>query len=248
MLSFFQGSVALGFYEAATSIFYRLNVFARTFNMALLPLMARESDSQVKGINQHINAAVKAQFVLGIPLTVLCMMLAERLMLLIYGPNFKSSALVFGLMASIIVLQFIDNTLATVLTAVGLQSKRSLAVASAAVFNIALNLWMIPRYSFIGATLATILTEIGFFAVLYFVLSRKIPRPLAGRLILKPGFAGVLMALIVWWLYGFPLIPLILLSGTAYFIVLLVLGTFSHDEILLFLRIPKLYNLAPDRV
>jgi O-antigen/teichoic acid export membrane protein len=248
MLSFLQGSVAVGLYEAATSIFYRLNVFARTFNMALMPLMAREHGLEADRTKKYIDAAVKAQFILGIPLTVLCIMLAERLVLFFYGQNFKSSGMVFGMMASIILLRFIDNTLATVLTALGLQSKRSLAVAAAAVFNIGLNLWMIPRYSFIGATITTILTETGFFIFLYLLVSQKISRPFAVRLILKPGTAGALMALVVWWLYGLPLIPIVLLSAIAYLICLLIIGTFTRDEIFLFLGISRIYRWAPNHI
>jgi O-antigen/teichoic acid export membrane protein len=247
MLSFFQGSVAVGLYEAATNIFYRLNVFGRTFNMALLPLMARKSESETDRLKPYIEAAAKVQIIFGIPLTVLCVMLSERLMVLIYGQSFQLSAVVFSTMATIIVLRFIDHTLATLLTSIGLQVKRSIAVAAAAAFNITINLWMIPRYSYIGAALATVITEIGFFSILYIFVSRRIERPLAFSVLVKPCVAGVLMAATVWWLGGLPLVWVLTLSIIAYLVGLILLGTFSNDEILLFLRISQLYRLIPDR-
>jgi len=248
MLSFYQGSAAVGLYEAATSIFYRFNILARTFNLALMPLMAREFETQAERVRKYINAAAKSQIVMGMPLTVLCMMLAERLMLFLYGPDFRSSGVVFGLMASMTMLRFLDNTLATVLTAVGLQSGRSWAVAWAAVFNVVVNLWVIPRYSFVGATLTTILTEMCFFGALYVLLSRRVSRPIAWQLALKPGIAGAGMALSVWLLRGLGLLPLVVLSALVYLGLLLALGVLSREEWRLLWRVSQLYRLTPTSI
>jgi|GEM_PF-1680479 len=248
MLSFYQGSVAVGFYEAATTIFYRLNVFARTFNNALLPLMAREFETEADRIRKYVNAAVKYQLALGVPLTVLCVTLADRLMGLVYGPDFESSVIVFRLLTTIVCLQFIDNTLATALTAIGLQARRSAAVALAAVFNVLINLYVVPRYSFVGATVTTILTEVVFFSALFATLARRAPRPLSGQLFLKPGLAGITMAAVVWLLRWLPLLPLMAAGGIVYLAVLFGLGTFTPTEVRLLLRLSQIYRLAPARV
>ncbi|MCP4417910.1 MAG: flippase [Chloroflexi bacterium] len=179
MLSYYQGSVAVGLYEAAATIFYRFNILARMFNNALMPLMAREYETEAKRIRKYVNAAAKYQVALGIPLTLLCLFLGRQLITAVYGPSFAGAGIVFTLLATIITLRFLDNTLATTLTAVNMQSYRSLIVAFAAVINIALNLYMIPRYSFLGAAISTIVTEICFCVGLYIVLSRRIKQPLA---------------------------------------------------------------------
>lgn len=245
LLSLLQGNVAVGLYEAATNIFYRFNILARTLNTALLPPMARESEHQTESLRRYINAAVKLQAVVGIPITVFCIILANRLMQLIYGQNFAASGLVFGMLATITTLRFLDHTLATVLTAIGKQSQRSLAVASAAVFNISVNLVLIPRYGLNGAALTTILTEICFFALLYRFLSHRLSQPLAWHVALKPSLAGGLMALALWLLRGLPLLPVILLSLLVYLVALLSLGTFTRRELALAGRITHLHRLIP---
>lgn len=248
MLSFYQGSTAAGLYEAATTIFYRLNVFARTFNNALLPLMAREFETEADRIRKYVHTAVKCQLALGVPLTVLCVTLADRLMGLIYGPDFEASVIVFRLLTTIVCLQFIDHTLATALTAIGLQARRSAAVALAAVFNVAINLYVAPRYSFVGTTLTTILTEIVFFSALFAILSQRAPRPLTRQLFLKPSLAGIAMAAVMWLLRGLPLLPLVAVSGIAYGVVLLGLRTFTPTETRLLLRASRIHRLAPARI
>ncbi|MDY6876696.1 MAG: flippase [Chloroflexota bacterium] len=237
MLAFFQGNIAVGLYEAATSIFYRFNVFARTINNALMPLMAREFESQAERISTYINAAIKYQVVMGMPLSVVCVMLAGPLMNLLYGEGFELSATVFRLLATIITLRFIDNTLATALTASNLQSGRSIAVALAAVFNIVINLVVLPTYSFVGAAITTILTEVCFFSLLYLYLARRVSHPIDSRLLLKPAFAGSAMALALWLLRAWPLLPLLLLGSTVYLVTLVAVGTFSQQEVQVVLQI-----------
>ena len=239
MLTFFQGNVAAGLYEAATSIFYRFNVFARTINNALMPLMAREFESQAERISTYINAATKYQAVVGMPVSVACVMLAGPLMNLLYGPGFERSASVFRLLATIITLRFIDNTLATALTASNLQSGRSMAVASAAVFNVGINLFVLPTYSSIGAAITTIFTEVCFFGLLYLYLARRVPHPLDFRLLLKPAFAGTVMPRVLWLLRGLPLLPLLLLGSAGYLIALCAVGTFSRQEVQVVLQVSR---------
>ena len=179
MLSYFHGSLAVGLYEAAASIFYRFNILARMFNNALMPLMAREYEVEEERIRQYMHAAIKYQVILGVPLTLLCLFLGRQFITAVYGAEFAGAGLVFVLLSTIITMRFLNNTFATTLTAVDMQTSRSLIVASVAVINIALNLYMIPRYSYLGAAISTIITEICFCAGLYIVLARRIKHPLA---------------------------------------------------------------------
>ncbi len=236
MLTYFHGNVAVGLYEAATSIFYRFNVFARTINNALMPLMAREFESQVEHIRIYVNAAIKYQVAIGMPLSVACVMLAGPLMQLLYGEAFELSATAFRLLAMVITLRFIDYTLATALTASNLQSERFIAVALTAVFNVIVNLFVLPVHSFVGAAITTILTEVWSFSLLYLYLARRVSHPLDFQLLLKPAFAGSGMALILWLLRDMPILPLFLLGGVVYLIALFAVGTFSRQEVQFFYK------------
>jgi len=202
MLYMFQNSADVGLYEAATSIFYRFTVFARMFTNALLPLMAREFATQEKRIRTYLHAAARYLAAFGIPLTVWCVILADQLIALLFGEQFETSALIFRLLAPLITLRFLSNALVTALTAANRQTSRSIIIALAAVGNIAMNLYALPRYSYLGATITSILTEVLFFTASYVALRRDIPRPLGRRFLLKPAAAGTLMAAVTWLLRG----------------------------------------------
>jgi O-antigen/teichoic acid export membrane protein len=245
MLSYFQGSAAVGLYEAATNIFYRFNVFAHMFNQALMPFLAREYLTIGQHVRRYIRAAAKYQTVLGVPLTVIGLALADRLIPFLSGEEFVDSVMVFQLLSGITILRMLDSALATSLTAVDLQGWRSTITALAAVVNIGLNLVILPRYSFRGAAVTTILTEMFFGGALYLVLRQRVPHPFDFKQFVRPFLAGLIMAGVIWATHD-AWLPLPLLAGGLAFVVsLLVLGTFSARELRILLHVTRLHRLLP---
>ncbi len=230
MLSFFHGNFAVGYYEAATNIFYRFNVMAWMVNQSLLPLMSREYAANGTRVEKYVKAAVKYQLMLGMPLTVGALLLSDKIILFLYGKEFQISIQLFQLLASITVLRLVSNTLATTLTAVDLQGRRATAIAMRAAFNVLLNLFMIPRYSFLGASISTVATEIFFFLVLYTFLTGRIPRITALEAMTQPALSSGVMAVPLLLLPGSSLLLLIPLGATVYVLSLFLFGTFSDSE------------------
>ena len=245
MLSYFQGSAAVGLYEAATNIFYRFNVFAHMFNMALMPFLAREYLAMGQQIRRYIRAAAKYQTVLGMPLMVIGLTLADRLIPFLYGNEFEGAVLVFQLLSSITILRMLDYTLGISLTSTDRQGWRSAVTALAAVVNIGLNLVVLPRYSFQGAAVTTILTEIFFGGALYLVLRQRVAHPFDFKQFVRPSLAGLIMAGAIWVTHDAWLPMPLLAGGLAYVASLLALGTFSARELQVLLRATRLHRLLP---
>ncbi len=243
MLSFFQGSAAVGLYEAATAIFYRFNIVARMLNNSMMPLLAHEYEKRSSHFRPHVKAAAKYQIAIGMPLTVLCAVLGGQIITLFYGEDFASAGIVFSLLATIITLRFLDNLWAMMLTALDMQKHRSVIVALAAVVNIALNLYFIPRYGFMGAAITTILTEVCFAIGLYLALSSRIPRPMPWEVLVRPSIAVAVMGIALWLLVDLPLLALLLAAGSVYLVALVSLGTFSPEEWRVLMHISQIERL-----
>jgi O-antigen/teichoic acid export membrane protein len=248
MLSWYRSEVAIGLYSAATSIFYRFNVFARMINNALMPLMAREFEHDPDRARKYLSAAIKYQVAFGISLSVWCFGLANWLIDFLYGPKFEASAIIFRLVSTAIILRFLNNILATTLTALGLQPSRTRAVALAALFNITLNLYVLPRYGIWGAMVTSVLTEVVFFVALYHGLAQTITHPLASVCWPRLLAAGLTMATTFWLAQNLPVPIVLALSGTAYLVALLVLRVFSPAETYFVLRTCQIYRIMPVRL
>ena len=87
------------------------------------------------------------------------------------GEDFLSSALPLRILSFVVGLVFLNNLSGKALIALDLQKAGMKIYIFGAILNILLNLLVIPRYSYIGASVTTLITEvlvtIMMFAVLY---------------------------------------------------------------------------------
>lgn len=77
----------------------------------------------------------------------------------VIGEGFDEVATVIRIMAPLLVLQSVRTTISNALTGADFQNHRTVIFVVAALFNIALNLVLIPRFSWYGAVYATYATE-----------------------------------------------------------------------------------------
>lgn len=231
MLSYWHGSTDLGYYEAATNLALRLNILARVFITSMAPMMSQAYLESTLGVRRFARAAVRYLALLSFPLTVGVGMLAAPIIDLIYGlEEFAPSVLVLQILAGMTVLRFLDTTLSTTLTTIDRQGWRTACVAIAAVVNIGLNLLLLPRYTYVGASIATILTEMAFFVALTLFLRRCMPEVIQLRVFLRPLLAALVMAIPLWLLSDWSIWALVPLGLAVYVGVLFALRTFSAQE------------------
>jgi O-antigen/teichoic acid export membrane protein len=103
----------------------------------------------------------------------------------------------------------------------------------ASALNIILNLVLIPQFSYVGASSATVATQIfSFFFLLYFASKEgyALPRDMIIHLS-KILFACFVMALFIKLFNGLPLLLLILMAAIIYFIIIILTGVTDKVDI-----------------
>jgi O-antigen/teichoic acid export membrane protein len=97
--------------------------------------------------------------------------------------------------------------------------------------NILLNFLFIPKFSYLGASWATVITEalnaLLFFGFIFFALNLKIN---IFKILPKPLVASLLMGVLIYKLYDLNLILLISLSVIVYIGLLVFLRTFDDQD------------------
>jgi O-antigen/teichoic acid export membrane protein len=251
LLSLFRGAAAVGYYEIAANLFLRLNVFARTVNQSLLPLLSREyaikriGESANQRIRKYLNPTIKYQAILAFPMTFGGLILAPQIIEFFYGGGYEASILLFQLLIGFVMLRFIDHTLGITLTAIGQQTRRMVALGGATAINLLLNAVLIPRYSYLGATISSIFTEVFLFIALYLFLSQWVPGVIQLKVLIKPMLGAVVMSAFVLILKNLPL-PLLVPLGTAmYVLALFLLKSFSVEEIRTILKLVEKLRVVP---
>ena len=230
LLGIIVGAHAVGLYQSATNLVLYLNILPRMLNLSMYPRMSRAWPGQVAELRRLLDSSLLILGAIAVPITVGSLLLAPRIFAVMYGSRFESAVLAYQLLVPIIPMRMLGNSLGTALTAADRQTQRTVAVGVAAVVNVSLNLALIPRWSFFGAVVATLVTETGLF-VAYAVMLRRV----AGATCLPmaigvPGLACLPLAGAVVVFADAPLALVIGIAGLAYVVALYAIVALSAHE------------------
>ena len=156
--------------------------------------------------------------------------LAEKIISLIYSPEFIDSAKSLQILAPALFFLFFNYLLYNIAYAVNLHKKMILPFIVGAILNIVLNLCLIPIYGHIGAAIATSITELVMLIMAWYILHKSTPVPVIINMI-RPVIAASLMAMFIIYFIELNLFMLIPLGGIIYAISLLVLGFLSKEDL-----------------
>ena len=241
LLSYLRNTVEVGLYEVASILFYRLNVLARMFSVAMLPLIARQYGQIGRGVVKYVRPTMKLQAALALPISVGGWLLSAPLIGFIFGAQFMVAATAFQLMALMTLLRFWDTSLGLTLTALDKQNVRALMMGLGAAFNVGLNLWLIPRFGYMGAAYSSVLSEIAVFAGFWWAIRRELDEPIPWHSLGRLLAAALLMGGVVWLVRTTLPLPLTIAVGVvAYTIGVIGLRALSPQETVQLLRILRI--------
>jgi O-antigen/teichoic acid export membrane protein len=230
LLGVMVGAHAVGLYQSATNLVLYLNILPRMLNLSMYPRMSRAWPDQVQDLRRLLDSSLLILGAIAMPITIGSVLLAPRIFDVMYGSRFESAVLAYQLLVPIIPMRMLGNSLGTALTAADRQTQRTVAVAVAAVVNVSLNLALIPRWSFFGAVVATIVTETGLFATYAVMLRRVAGATCLPMAIGVPGLACLPLAGVVVLLGDLPLALVVAVGGCAYVAALYGLVALSARE------------------
>lgn len=159
MLGRMRGDTEVGIYRGAVMLLSLFPIVAETLSTGIYPRMARHL-GRADLAGEELRFATRILLAVSVPAAVGGMLTARPLMVFLGGPEFAASALPFIVMAPLLPLRFLNNGYGMTLSALNRQGDRTRGAIFAAVLNIGVNLWAIPRYGALGAAGTTLLTEV----------------------------------------------------------------------------------------
>ena len=231
LLGFLKPASDVGQYSAAYKIIGFFSSFVLLFNRNLLPSVSRcrGNPSMLRRISDRVQ---KYALLLTVPLAAGGSLLSRPLMHAIFGSQFAHGATALAIILWVIPISSIRVLYRTTLVSHGLQNY-SLYASSIAVFlNVSLNLVLIPRFSYVGAAVATLVSESLLLVLTFAGVFRKVARlPIAGHM-WKPAVASLVMAIFVTRVQSAGVIATILGGALIYAIVAgPVLKAFDWKEV-----------------
>ena len=159
MLTYLQPVTAVGFYEAAYKFIEAAKFVPITLVTALLPVTSRLFTSDKDAYRQLYVQVTRLSAMLMLPVAIGVSLFAKELVTLAYDDAYLPSASALIVLIWTLFIFFLNAPIGNVLA----MSRRMYAFLPYAVgnaaFNVALNALLIPRYSFVGASIATLIAE-----------------------------------------------------------------------------------------
>ncbi|MGH7867701.1 MAG: polysaccharide biosynthesis C-terminal domain-containing protein, partial [Candidatus Dormibacteraceae bacterium] len=193
-------------------------------------VLGRMYQQRERGVEQAVTRFAKALCLLGWPLTVGGFLLAPGFR---FVYNYAGSEPALRILSLGIIFMFLNNAFIVALNAIDRQSSFTWAAFWSMLINVALNLMLIPLFGYIGASWATVLTEVALAILGWVLTARHLTRLPLWHLTWKTLLAGLIMgaALIPFRDVSGPLLMLVIAGGAViYALGLLALKALDDEE------------------
>lgn len=196
ILSILKPSYDVGIYGASYKVLDVVVVFPAMFCGLLFPILAGcYAKKHMDRFNNLIQKGFDILIITGVPITIILLGLARPIIFLIAGNQFVNSIAVLEILAPTAALIFISWIFFIAIIGGDKQNKLILPFTFLAIFNIALNLVLIPKYSYIGAAVATIATQILALGIPWLLTRKFFITKISFRITLKAILSGAIMFL-----------------------------------------------------
>ena len=230
MLSFLKDYAAVGWYNASYKIIDTLSFIPFVIITVVFPIMSKFYKKNEKMLSILYEKSFYYLILLALPLGIGITLLANKIILFVYKQNFVNSIIALQILIWALVFIFVNYLMGYLLNSIEKQKLFTYTTGISAILNIILNLILIPLYSFIGASIATVATELFNFILLFYFTSKNGFHLNLFKILIKPLVASILMGIFVVYLNKLHLLVLVPLSIIFYFIILFLIGGIKEED------------------
>jgi O-antigen/teichoic acid export membrane protein len=234
ILSLLTDEKMVGWYGSADKLYGTLMFVPMVFGVAIFPALSRLYTEKSDALSRVVSKSFNMLFLLGLPLGLGLMVVANQLVVLLYGPAFANSGPILAVKGIVLTLTYQNMLIGISLYSVDRQKAWATVIAVTALATIPLNLLFIPwagqvfGNAGIGASLVFIITETTMLVAGLILLPKYLLRYADYRMLGLTLVAGLVMVVVTWQVRD-------------YFIVVpVVVGAVTYGGMILLLRVvPK---------
>lgn len=160
MLSYISGDYVTGIYNSAYKIITVFTTFYVVYQFVIFPVMSKffkESDDLLRISYEQ---SIKYLLIIILPITIGVSIYSEYIVNLIYSSQYALASEPVEILIWTVSFLFINGAASLLLNSINKEKVVTKIYIIAAVFNVILNFILIPKYTYIGASIATVLSEI----------------------------------------------------------------------------------------
>ena len=238
MLQRMRGSAEVGIYAAAYNLLLGITFIPLMYSNSVFPVFSRYFIKNKKLLGFAYKKSFKYMLILGLPVSIGIYMYSQNIISLVYGSTgYGDSIIALQILCWFVGLRFVNTLSGTLLSSMNRQGSRVFSQGIVTLANIVLNIILIPKLGFVGAGIATVISE-SLFLIFYGYFIFKLGM-FSGilKVMIKPIFSGIVMALSIMGIQD--LLIGTIVGALAYMMTLVLTRTFNHEDKKLAIRILK---------
>ncbi len=226
-----RGTTEVGWYSTGYKFVDAINVVPSLFTFALFPVMSRQAREDRAALRRSYTLAIKLLVAVALPLAVVTAFCAQLLVGLLGGAEYLPyGGVALAILIWSIPFGWVNSVTNYLLISLDQQRGLSRAFGVSLVFNIVLNLLLLPRYGFAAAAAITIASEL-FEGALFYVYLRRSLGPLPWLAIFwRLWVSGGLMGMVTLALWRVQPVAALAAGLAVYAAALAVLRPFDAGE------------------
>ena len=237
MLSLMKGDSVVGWYSAAYNLIDALTSIPIALSAALLPVAVRYYNVAKQKLVDIYTLSTRYLTYLSFPIATGTVILADKIILSVYGEKYINSVPALQILVAVLVPLFIVYMMGVVMIAIHKEKIAMWVLFFNCVVNITLNLVLIPKYSLVGAAIATIVSEIFYLSMYHFIISKYFFRLNIASLVIRPFFASMIMGVFVYYARNLNLFIVVFAAALVYAAVVIMSGGLSLEDKKLFFKL-----------
>ncbi|MEW6416560.1 MAG: flippase [Nitrospirota bacterium] len=235
VLNYFKGPEEVSLFEAAHRIIMQLQILPTSIVISLFPYFSRLAVESNDSLKISFYRSFKFLLIISLPLPILIIFASDFIISVLYGNSFIGASLSLSILSWTVAFLFLISLQTFVLTAKGRQVLNTISAGVCFMINLLLDITLVPRYGYLGASCATLISYILLFAVSFYFVCRNVGIPPLGEILPKPFMSGAGMGIGCLFLYGrggHALVTAeIVITLIVYVAMIYILKTFTPDEL-----------------
>lgn len=172
MLSVMKTDVEVGLYSAVYRLTLAVFMIPQIVFQVALPYIYQFSLENKEKFSRITHTIQKYLLAVAVPITIFFGLGAEPIIRLVFGKEYLPATIVMEIMCFVILIRFFTYSSAESITAINKQKIRAIIEGITAVLNVGLNLVLIPKYSYNGSAIATLISEFVLGVLFYVYIER----------------------------------------------------------------------------
>jgi len=233
LLSVYATNSAIGVYGAAYRLFDTLTFIPGIVVGSIMsPILSKYAVDTDKGkLRLAIEKSTTAMLLCSAPVAAGLIVTAPNIIGFVYQrQDFSGSEGVLQALAMGLIALYLNSVLTTVLVSTGQERKLPIMAMAALVFNVALNLFLIPRFMDMGAAWATSLTEVLLLGIGVGLMDRSLIPVRLWKITVKITVASLVMAVVATALNTYNILVIMPIAAAVYVGAVLALRVLPAED------------------